>query len=63
VVDGFDAAEVKRLVSDALRLRANFIAPVAQNVHVNGQPDCEETQIERRPRCGPAPVSVARRSR
>ena len=36
-------------ISDAVRLRANFIAPVAQNVHVSGQPDCEETQIERRP--------------
>ena len=30
-------------------MRANFILPVAQNVHVSGQPDCEETQIERRP--------------
>ncbi len=35
-------------ILDALRLRANFIVPVAQNVHVSGQPDCEETQIERR---------------
>ncbi len=35
-------------ISEALRLRANRIAPVAQNVHVSGQPDCEETQIERR---------------
>ena len=36
-------------ISEAVRLRANRIAPVAQNVHVSGQPDCEETQIERRP--------------
>ncbi len=36
-------------ISLAVRLRPNFIAPVAQNVHVSGQPDCEETQIERRP--------------
>ena len=36
-------------ISEARRLRPNFIAPVAQNVHVSGQPDCEETQIERRP--------------
>jgi len=35
-------------ISEAVRLRANFICPVAQNVHVSGQPDCEETQIERR---------------
>ena len=36
-------------ISDAVRLRPNFIVPVAQNVHVSGQPDCEDTQIERRP--------------
>ena len=36
-------------ISEARRLRPNFIAPVAQNVHVSGQPDCDETQIERRP--------------
>ena len=36
-------------ISDAVRLRPNFIVPVAQNVHVSGQPDCEETQTERRP--------------
>ena len=36
-------------ISDAVRLRPNFIVPVAQNVQVSGQPDCEETQIERRP--------------
>ena len=36
-------------ISLAVRLRPNFIAPVAQNVHVSGQPDCEETQIDRRP--------------
>ncbi len=32
-----------------MRLRANFILPVAQKLHVSGQPDCEDTQIERRP--------------
>ena len=32
-----------------MRLRPNAIEPVAQNVHVSGQPDCEETQTERRP--------------
>ncbi len=36
-------------ISSALRLRANFIWPVAQKVQVSGQPDCEETQTERRP--------------
>ena len=36
-------------ISEAVRLRPNFIVPVAQNVQVSGQPDCEDTQIERRP--------------
>ena len=36
-------------ISEAVRLRPKRIAPVAQNVHVSGQPDCDETQIERRP--------------
>ena len=36
-------------ISEAVRLRANFMRPVAQNVQVSGQPDCEERQIERRP--------------
>ena len=36
-------------ISEAVRLRPNLIVPVAQNVHVSGQPDCEETQTERRP--------------
>ena len=36
-------------ISEALRLRAKRIVPVAQKLHVSGQPDCEETQIERRP--------------
>ena len=51
VVDRLDAAEVERLVEDlaAVRLRPNRIWPVAQNVHVSGQPDCDETQTERRP--------------
>jgi hypothetical protein len=36
-------------ISDAVRLRPNRIAPVAQNVHVSGHPDWDETQIDRRP--------------
>ena len=36
-------------ISHEFRLRPNRIEPVAQNVHVSGQPDCEETQTERRP--------------
>ena len=36
-------------ISEAVRLRPKLIGPVAQNVHVSGQPDCEETQTERRP--------------
>ena len=49
--DGLDAAEVERLVEDLRRgqVAAEAHAPVAQNVHVSGQPDCDETQIERRP--------------
>ena len=36
-------------ISEAVRLRPKRIAPVAQNVHVSGQPDCDERQSERRP--------------
>ena len=36
-------------ISAAVRLRPNFIWPVAQKVQVSGQPDCEDTQIDRRP--------------
>ena len=36
-------------ISEAVRLRPNVICPVAQNVHVSGQPDCDETHTERRP--------------
>ena len=36
-------------ISDAVRLRPNFICPVAQKLQVSGHPDCELTQIERRP--------------
>ncbi len=36
-------------ISAAVRLRPNFIVPVAQKVQVSGQPDWDETQIERRP--------------
>ena len=56
VVDRLDAAGSAapgRGSPSAVRLRPNFIEPVAQNVHVSGQPDCEETQI------GAAPVAVA----
>ena len=52
VVDRLDAAEVQRLVEDLarrVRLRPNFIVPVAQNVQVSGQPDCDDRQSERRP--------------
>ncbi|MCW3030841.1 MAG: radical enzyme Cfr family [Solirubrobacterales bacterium] len=35
-------------ISDAVKLRPNAIWPVAQNVHVSGQPDCDERQSERR---------------
>ena len=31
-------------ISEAVRFRPNCIAPVAQNVHVSGHPDCEERQ-------------------
>ena len=36
-------------ISEAVRFRPNAIAPVAQNVHVSGQPDWEDRQSERRP--------------
>ena len=36
-------------ISDVVRLRPNFIVPVAQNVHVSGQPDWDETHSDRRP--------------
>ena len=36
-------------ISDAVRLRPNFIEPVAQNVQASGQPDWLERQRERRP--------------
>ena len=36
-------------ISPAVRLRPNFIVPVAQNVQVSGQPDCEDRHSERRP--------------
>ena len=36
-------------ISPAVRLRPNFIDPVAQNVHVSGQPDWEDRHSERRP--------------
>ncbi len=52
MVDLLDAAEVQRLVedlADAVEVAPNFIVPVAQKVHVSGQPDCEDTHNERRP--------------
>ena len=51
VVDRLDAAEVERLVEDLARgqVAAELHRPVAQNVQVSGQPDCDETQTERRP--------------
>jgi hypothetical protein len=36
-------------ISDVVRLRPNFIAPVAQNVQVRGHPDWLDRQSERRP--------------
>ena len=36
-------------ISDAVRLRPKRIWPVAQNVQVSGQPDCEDRHSERRP--------------
>jgi hypothetical protein len=36
-------------ISDAVRLRPKRMAPVAQKVHVNGQPDWLDTHRERRP--------------
>jgi hypothetical protein len=36
-------------ISLVVRLRPNFIAPVAQKVQVSGQPDWELRQSERRP--------------
>ena len=44
-------------ISDAVRLRPNFIEPVAQNVQVSGQPDCER-HAQRA-----APVAVAHQHR
>ena len=51
VVDRLDPAEVERLVEDLPRgeVAAERICPVAQNVHVSGQPHCDETHTERRP--------------
>jgi hypothetical protein len=36
-------------ISLAVRLRPNFIVPVAQKLQVSGQPDCELTHSDRRP--------------
>jgi hypothetical protein len=36
-------------ISLAVRFRRKRIFPVAQNVQVRGQPDCDEMQTERRP--------------
>ena len=36
-------------ISDAVRLRPNFIEPVAQKVQSSGQPDWLDRQSERRP--------------
>ncbi len=36
-------------ISEAVKLRPNFIWPVAQKVQVSGQPDCEDRHSERRP--------------
>ena len=51
VVHRLPPPEVQRLVEDLRggQVATERIAPVAQNVHVSGQPDCEERQSERRP--------------
>ena len=51
VVHRLDPPEVQHLVEDlrGAQVAAEPHRAVAQNVHVSGQPDCEETQIERRP--------------
>ena len=36
-------------ISEVVRLRPNFIRPVAQNVQVSGQPDWLDRHSERRP--------------
>jgi hypothetical protein len=36
-------------ISHGVRFRPKRMAPVAQKVHVSGQPDCDERQSERRP--------------
>ena len=36
-------------ISEAVRLRPKRIVPVAQNVHVSGQPDWLDTHNDRRP--------------
>ena len=47
-------------ISELVRLRPNFIAPVAQKRQVSGHPDCEETQIERLPATVPCPPGGSR---
>jgi hypothetical protein len=37
------------MISEAVRFRPKRIVPVAQNVHVSGQPDWAERQRDRRP--------------
>ena len=46
-----EATEVERLVENLPRrqVATKRIAPVAQNVHVSGQPDWDERQSERLP--------------
>ena len=46
-----DAAEVECLIEDLRdgQFLPKRIAPVAQNVHVSGQPDWDERQSDRRP--------------
>jgi len=50
VVDGLDASASARLVDDLGRgqIPPEAHLPVAQNAQVSGQPDCDETQTERR---------------
>ncbi len=46
-------------ISDAVRLRVNPIAPVAQNAHCNAQPACDEMHNVIRSPSGIATLSIA----
>ncbi len=61
-----DPREHQQLLDDLARrrrLRPRPIAPVAQNVHASGQPDCDERQTVRRSRWRIATASTGKPSR